>query len=155
MICDKVYRIRINPDFIDGKYITFLLNSPEYLEILEAMKTGTSDSGMNITQRGLLEMEIPLPLLEEQQEIVRRVGALFNLADAIDRRVESVRAKVEKTTQAILAKAFRGELVLTEAKLARKEGRDYEPAAVLLGRIREEREQVGEGKSKKMGRRGG
>ena len=100
-------------------------------------------------------MEIPLPLLEEQQEIVRRVGALFNLADAIDRRVESVRAKVEKTTQAILAKAFRGELVLTEAKLARKEGRDYEPAAVLLGRIREEREQVGEGKSKKMGRRGG
>jgi len=47
---------------------------------------------------------------------------------------------VEKITQAILAKAFRGELVPTEAELARAEGRDYEPASVLLERIRAERE---------------
>ena len=33
-------------------------------------------------------------------------------------------------------KGFRGELVPTEADLARQEGRDYEPAAVLLERIR-------------------
>ena len=39
-------------------------------------------------------------------------------------------------TQAILAKAFRGELVPTEAELARQEGREYEPASVLLERIR-------------------
>jgi hypothetical protein len=34
---------------------------------------------------------------------------------------------------AILAKAFHGELVPTEAELARREGRDYERASVLLG----------------------
>ncbi len=39
-------------------------------------------------------------------------------------------------TQAILAKAFRGELAPTEAELARQEGRDCEPASVLLERIR-------------------
>jgi type I restriction enzyme, S subunit len=44
-------------------------------------------------------------------------------------------------TQAILAKAFRGELVPTEAELARREGREYEPAAALLARIRAERTQ--------------
>ncbi len=38
-------------------------------------------------------------------------------------------------TQAILAKALRGELVPTEAELARAEGRPYEPASVLLARI--------------------
>jgi type I restriction enzyme S subunit len=32
----------------------------------------------------------------------------------------------------VLAKAFRGELVPTEAELAWQEKRDYEPAAVLL-----------------------
>ena len=42
-------------------------------------------------------------------------------------------------TQAILAKAFGGELVPTEAELARREGRDYEPASVLLERIKAER----------------
>jgi len=39
----------------------------------------------------------------------------------------------------VLAKAFRGELVPTEAELARREGREYEPASVLLERIRRER----------------
>ena len=48
-------------------------------------------------------------------------------------------ARADKLTQAILAKAFRGELVPTEAELARQEGRDYEPASVLLERIRSER----------------
>jgi hypothetical protein len=46
---------------------------------------------------------------------------------------------VEKLMQAVLAKAFRGELVPTEAELARAEGRDYEPASALLERIRAER----------------
>jgi type I restriction enzyme, S subunit len=45
-------------------------------------------------------------------------------------------ARAERLTQAILAKAFRGELVPTEAELARQEGRDYETAAQLLARIR-------------------
>ena len=38
-----------------------------------------------------------------------------------------------------MAKGFRGELVPTEAELARREGRDYEPATKLLERIMAER----------------
>jgi len=84
-------------------------------------------------------MAVALPPLAEQHEIVRRVDALFALADKIEARVTAATARVEKITQAILAKAFRGELVPTEAELARVEGRDYEPASVLLERIRAER----------------
>ena len=51
--------------------------------------------------------------------------------------------RAERLTQAILAKAFRGELVATEAELARRAGRGYEPAAALLARIRAERAQEG------------
>jgi hypothetical protein len=89
--------------------------------------------------------------------IVRRVEALFRLADAIEKCVAAATARAEKLTQAILAKAFRGELAPTEAELASREGRDYEPASVLLERIRAERE-VENGKSsplpKRTGRRG-
>ncbi len=42
----------------------------------------------------------------------------------------------ERLTQAILTDAFRGELVPTEAELARREGRSYEPAYELLARIK-------------------
>ena len=57
----------------------------------------------------------------------------------IEKRVEAATKRSDKLTQAILAKAFRGELVPTEAELARREGRDYEPASVLLARIKSER----------------
>lgn len=47
-------------------------------------------------------------------------------------------ALVDRLSPALLAKAFRGELVPTEAELARQEERDYEPASVLLERLRRE-----------------
>jgi hypothetical protein len=76
----------------------------------------------------------------EQEEIVRRVEALFKLADTIEERVAAATARAEKLTQAILAKALRGELVPKEAELARRDGRGCETAAELLDRIRSERE---------------
>jgi type I restriction enzyme, S subunit len=77
-----------------------------------------------------------LPPLPEQHEIVRRVEALFALADSIEAKVAAAREKTEKLRPSILAKAFSGELVETEAAIARREGRDYESAEVLLERIK-------------------
>jgi len=45
-----------------------------------------------------------------------------------------------RSSPSLPAKTFRGELVPTEAELARREGRSYEPASALLERIRAERE---------------
>jgi type I restriction enzyme S subunit len=82
---------------------------------------------------------VPSPPLTAQQEIVRRIEILFRVADTIEKRVAPAMSQGEKLTQAILAKAFRGELVPTEAELARREGRSYEPASALLDHIRAER----------------
>ena len=64
----------------------------------------------------------------------------MNASDAIEMRVAIATARTKRLTQSILAKAFRGELVPTEAELARREGREYESAADLLKRIRLNRE---------------
>jgi type I restriction enzyme S subunit len=53
------------------------------------------------------------------------------------------REKTEKLRQSIPAKAFSGELVETEAEIARREGREYEAEEVLLERIKTERRKVG------------
>jgi type I restriction enzyme S subunit len=76
----------------------------------------------------------------EQAEIVRHIENLFALADTIERRVRAATSRADKLPQAILSKAFSGELVPTEADLARAEGRTYETAAELLARIAKERE---------------
>ena len=74
--------------------------------------------------------------MPEQQEIVRRVEHLFALADRLEARFAEGRKRVDSISQAILAKAFRGELVPTEAELASREGRSYESASALLEQIR-------------------
>jgi len=82
------------------------------------------------------QIPVPVPPPAEQQEIVRRVSALFAYADAIEARTAAARKRVDALTQAVLVKAFRGELVPTEAELARRDNRPYEPAADLLARLR-------------------
>jgi type I restriction enzyme S subunit len=72
----------------------------------------------NLNQRIFCEMMITVPPVDEQRKIARRVESLFNLADKIEKLVEVELSRTEKMTQAILAKAFRGELVPTEAKFS-------------------------------------
>lgn len=69
-----------------------------------------------------------LPPVGEQREIVRRVETLFAYADRLEARYQAARDKVEQLTPALLAKAFRGELVPQDP--------NDEPAAVLLERIK-------------------
>mgnify|MGYP005843017985 CR=1 FL=1 len=130
-----VHGPRLNPDFLN-----YSLNTHDFREYCMQVKSdGVSQS--NINAKKLASYEVALPPLDEQREIVRRVEALFALADGIEARVRAATVRAERMPQAILARAFRGELVPTEADLAAREGRDYEPASVLLERIAEARKQ--------------
>ncbi len=78
-----------------------------------------------------LSMHVALPPIEEQEEIVRRVESLFNLADKVEQQYQTAKQRTDKLTQSILAKAFRGELVPQDP--------NDEPASELLKRIKESR----------------
>jgi type I restriction enzyme S subunit len=90
------------------------------------------------------EVDFPLPPLAEQQEIVRRAQELFTLADQLEARLTTARKVVDRLTPALLAKAFRGELVPQDP--------NDEPASVLLERIRAARQ--AEAAAAKPSRRG-
>jgi len=148
------YLIRIlHGDGLNPEYLNYCLNAPEFREYCSRVKTdGVSQS--NINAKKLAAYELPYCHPTEQDEIIRRVEVLFALADKIEARVQAATARVEKITQTILAKAFRGELVPTEAELARQEGRDYEPASILLERIRAARATNDTRKTRKSKSRG-
>jgi len=120
-----------------------------YLNGIDLQYYVTGSAQPKLTQEAMNLIPMPLPPLTEQHEIVRRVEALFKLADTIEKRVKAAMARAEKLTQAILAKAFRGELVPTEAELARREGREYEFASVLLARIKAELKRTETSKKRK------
>lgn len=121
-------------DTVLPAFLMHVLNEPATLGVVRDMTGGSSSPHLNVGD--IKRFRVPLPPVPEQQEIVRRVEGLFNLADAIEQRVALATRRADQITQAILAKAFRGELVPTEADLGRQEGRDYEPASDLLARVR-------------------
>jgi type I restriction enzyme, S subunit len=82
----------------------------------------------NIKLETINTYPFPLPPLEEQKEIVRKVKELFHFADSIEARYQKAKAWFDKLPQAILAKAFRGELV--------PQNENDESASVLLERIK-------------------
>lgn len=73
-------------------------------------------------------IEIPIPSLDEQKRIVAEIESRFKRADALETAVDRALNDAEKLKQAVLKKAFSGELV--------PQNPDDEPASVLLDRIR-------------------
>jgi type I restriction enzyme S subunit len=133
---------RPDVQIINPGYLVFLFAAPQfYSQLAQVMSQTTRDF---VPIREQYRLFLILPPKDEQDEIFRRVEALFKLADAIEKRVAAATARSDKVMQAILAKAFRGELVPTEADLARGEGRGYESAGALLERLSPGREHMGE-----------
>jgi type I restriction enzyme S subunit len=121
---------------------------PEYVDAFWNSRFGTSiitaravtTSGLySLSTKKVAAIPLPLPPLEEQREIMHRTDALLRLADAVEERVSVATSRADKLTHSALAKAFRGELVPTEAELAQRDGTEYEPASVLLERIKKKR----------------
>jgi len=132
---DKLIRVRFDHQQILPNYVElFYLNGFARQMIIDSSKSSAGQRG--ISGKNIRDLPLALPPLPEQHEIVRRVDALFALADKIEAEVAAARAKTETMRQSILAQAFSGRLVPTEAELARREEREYEPASVLLERIR-------------------
>jgi type I restriction enzyme S subunit len=112
-------RLRLRENSTLPAFFHLFLSSPTGRDQIEQASRTTAGQ-YNLNLKILSELALPLPAIPEQREIVRRVEALFTVADAIEKRVAFAAARADKLTQAILAKAFRGELVLTEAELDRR-----------------------------------
>src|SRR5882672_9259995 len=112
----------------------YLFAAPCFYGQLAAVMSQTTRDFVPISEQYLLFLS--LPSLVEQREIIRRIDALFALATTIEQRLVRATARAGKLTQAILSKAFAGELVPTEAERAQAERRDYETAPQLLERLR-------------------
>ena len=95
---------------------------------------------------------LPLAPLPEQRRIVAEIEKQFTRLDASVELLKRAQANLKRYRASVLKAACEGSLVPTEAELARAEGRDYEPAGVLLERILAERRARWESQEKRRGK---
>ena len=142
---DTTYFVEATPS-TDLSFFSYLLKTTN----LAGMDRSTAIPGLNRDDYG--EVTIPLPPLAEQRRIVAAIETQFARLDASVAALRRAQANLRRYRASVLKDACQGRLVPAEAKLARSEGREYEPAAVLLERVLAQRRARWESQEKRRGK---
>jgi len=132
------YLIRFRPlTGLHAKYVSYFLHSPDYWHEISVSAAGIALQ--NVNAKKLAAIPIPIAPLPEQRKIVEEIEKQLTRLDAAVAALKRVQTNLKRYRAAVLKAACEGRLVPTEAELARREGRPYEPAPILLERILAER----------------
>ncbi len=120
--------LRCKPNLLN-LFLLYFLWSPEMQKLI-------NDENYGVTRQALTKSMIegflvPLPPLEEQAKIVRRIESAFDWIDSVANEHASATKLLPKLDGAILAKAFQGKLVPQDP--------NDEPASALLERVKKAR----------------
>lgn len=118
-------------------YLQHVLNSTHCYKQSQRYTHGVGNQDLGLTR--MVFITLPICSKEEQHQIVREIESRLSVCDKIEQSITEGLQKSEALRQSILKKAFEGKL-LSEAEIEKcKQEADYEPADVLLERIKREK----------------
>ena len=106
---DRLFCCRLH-DSSYARFVELAFASPELRRQIEAASKSAAGH-QRISISDLKSFRMALPPIDEQREIVRRASKLLATADALLTRINDGSRAVDRSSQATLAKAFRGELL--------------------------------------------
>jgi len=127
-------------DLIDSKFLANYLKSNLARDYFKS-KCKRAINQVSINTKDVGDLQVPIPPVSEQRRIVSKIEATKERVQAIEASISKADELIEKYREALLQKAFRGELVPQDPK--------DEPASKLIERIRAEKEKQSDGKKKK------
>jgi type I restriction enzyme, S subunit len=136
-LCSAEFIVLTPRNGIDGRFIRYLLNSIRFVSFASALNAGIDRPRVDF--EGIADYEFAIPPSSEQCRIVEKVDSLLSKLEAATGGLGRAHVNLKRYRASVLKAAIEGRLVPTEAELAREEGRDFEPASVLLDRILAER----------------
>lgn len=99
-----------------SEYLALCLRDVQTLE--QAQRKAKATAGQfNLTLEICRDIPLPIPPVEEQKEICRRVKVLLDTADYLEAKMHRSRNTVERIIGSVLSKAFNGELVRGSGRL--------------------------------------
>ncbi len=122
---------------MNSKYVLYYSISPVIKKEIKRYVVQTTQANIGIAS--IEAFVFPLCSTEEQNQIVKEIESRLSVCDQVERSIEESLEKAKALRQSILKKAFEGTL-LTKTEIENcKAETDYEPASVLLERIRKEK----------------
>ncbi len=141
MISGKMYRFRVRAEKFDPRYVEAFLQTEQAKIAIDRMKTGSSESGLNLTHGRFRKLSIPIAPLDEQCRIVAEIEKQFTRLEAGVAVLRRAQANLKRYRAAVLKAACEGKLVPTEAELTKTTNLKvkFETGVALLARIREDK----------------
>lgn len=150
-ICSTGFTVlRADDKKLLNKYLFHFTLYNGFLDKLGELQTGTSYPA--VRDKDVFEQLIPLPSVEKQHQIVKQIESRLSVCDSIEQIIKESLEKAEALRQSILKKAFEGNLLTAQELAECKLADDYEPASVLLERIKAEQTEIKAKPSKKKPR---
>lgn len=135
MISGKMYRFRAQRGLVIPGYLEAYLQSRQAQEQIELMKTGGSDSGLNLTHDRFRKLQVVLAPYQEQVKIAGQLDEVFLLLDRAVDELHRAQKKLTQYRQSLLKAAVEGALTADW----RAQHPPAETGAQLLQRILTER----------------
>ena len=124
-------------NILSQEFIYYLFSGPKLQSIVSQRITGSATP--HLFQNDIRKFELLIPPLEEQHQIVQEIESRLSVCDKVEESITESLEKAKALRQSILKKAFEGTLLLEEEITACKTAPDYEPASVLLEKIKAEK----------------
>jgi len=131
-----IFKVGFNKELLNARFLQLAINQ----NLAAYIAAAHGGAGLAHITKGKFEQStLRVAPLNEQQRIVAEIDKQFSRMDNAVAGLKRVQGNLRRYRASVLKAACEGHLVPTEAELARKEGRDYEPAGQLLNRILVER----------------
>ncbi|MDB2588507.1 restriction endonuclease subunit S [Bacteroidia bacterium] len=127
-------RVQLKGDVLP-QFIAYFFQSPKYWIQIGANSVGIGQPNVNGSKLKKLLINFP-ESIEEQHQIVQEIESRLSVCDKVEESISESLDKAEALRQSILKKAFEGNLLSTQEIEKCKTEPDYEPAAVLLEKIK-------------------
>lgn len=131
-----------NETLIRSRYLYHYLSSWFSKKIMSDKELIRGTTQKFISLGGLRMLPTPLPLIDEQEEIIKEIESRLSVCENIEANIEEAFEKAEALRHSILKKAFEGKLLSKEELEVCKQEDDWEAAEKLLKRIKEANKEV-------------
>ena len=110
MLSGKMYRFRPDTKQIELSYLEYFLLSPRAQYDIDDMKTGISDSGLNLTHGRFFTLMVPVAPLAEQRRLVGMIEEQLSRVDNALAIADELEARFASERRSILHATFAGTL---------------------------------------------
>ncbi len=118
-------------------YLQHVLNSSHCYQQSQKFTHGVGNQDLGLTR--MILIKLPICSKQEQFQIVKEIESRLSVCDKVEKDIALAIERSQNLRQSILKKAFEGTLLSKDEIAICKADKDYEPASVLLERIKREK----------------